>query len=329
MRRLSILVLAAALSSPSFAQPAAAPASDVREAQARASRAEEIGRLRASAANATANPTERVAILRRLAFIDQDEANSIAATLTRDPSTAVAVEAVDQLASFVALMGHGGHATAATPWEAALVGKHAQAITALRAAATDDRPVVAEQALAALMRQSDSEALSTVRNRFQNGTISASNAGRLCAQAAPDTGRACLIDLLNSESVEGQGVAIRYLGARRTEQAMIRNKVLFNTKQSPQARSIAAETLGRYDESFSNYGLTVAADSATPAPVFASVVKAFADRERYLGKLDAAQRSQLVRAIDSKITETSANTAPSKRSQALAPLLNLKVELAE
>lgn len=318
------LVLVAALS---LGLALAPPQVDPRVAAARAENASEITRLSGVAANPSRPPGERVASLRRLALLSDEDALKAAAALRNDAEAAVAEEAVDLLSSAVALMGNHSADHGGTPWGDAVAKQHTLASSALRDAAADPRAAIADRALASLARLSDPTGISMIRQRLERNQIAPKHAAQLCAQAAPQVGRSCLIDLLNDGSPEGQIAAIDFLGSRAADQQLVRNKILFNARTSISLRTAAANTLGRFDPTFDSYGMLLAADPATPPSVFAAVLEAYATRSSSAGNLGSLERSQLLRAVANKIEEVKRHTPSDREQKALRPLLRLQKQL--
>ncbi|MBA3512311.1 hypothetical protein [Sphingomonas sp.] len=310
--------------------PVSAPSQNVgdsRVAAFQAAQAAEVAALRTAAADPTRDPGSRVADLKKLALINEQEALSVAARLISDSDDAVAVHAVEVLFTSVALLGHHSHGASSSPWAAAVDAQRRLVETALQAAASDTRPLVAKPALKGLASLSHASILTRIPQAIRSDLITEPEAANACGLAQPDLARACLIDLLESPTPAAKKAAVTALAARAADRAMIRNKVLFNNKASVVLRIAAADSLARYDRSFATYGSLLTADPATPPGLFATVLRAQASHMELSGGLDAAQRSQLLRVIDNKINDVRQHTPRQNIGAVIEPLVDLRGEL--
>jgi hypothetical protein len=259
-----------------------------------------IEELSSRALSTAAGADERSAALRDLALLSESEAISAAARLVKDPAPEVALSAVRLLDSSVVLMDHS-HLDHASVWSKYVHSQHELAVQALGAAARDGRPQIRIAALKPLVRLGVPAAADLVRSAVSSRLLTDVEGVKLCAQGNNVVTRACLIDFLNSGSVAGKIAAVHELGATEAERPFIRNKILLNTKAEPPLRAAAAEVLGKYDPEFSRYALVITADPTTPPIVWSKVLQAHAAQADATGKLDSAQRANLLRAVESKL----------------------------
>ncbi len=265
---------------------------------------EKISQLEATIASKDAEVQERKKAFLELTMISDESALRVAGDLVHDDSLEIAQEAVAVLSNEIVLTSAQHMSTTEIGNSSSLTYSRKRfkaAIAALQAASVDARSQVRLPALKSLVRISDQDAIDSLRKAAIGSEISQPEAVRICAQAASNFGKACVMDFLNSGSLEGKTAAISVLGSMPSERSMIRNKIFLNSSAEPKLRSAAANVLSSYDPKFSSYAFSVIADPQLPTEVYASTLKGFAISTQADGKLDAAQWVTIKEALNHKI----------------------------
>jgi hypothetical protein len=266
--------------------------------------------LRKVAEDQTASIDARRNALRQLSILSEDEVLLTAAKLIADPAPQLKSEAVELLSSSVVMAGHGnqgpspddhGVPSSSSPWSTYVRSQHEFVRDALRTATQIAPPETQLIALRALVQFADEGAIDLVKQASASGAISQTQAVQICGLAANNDGRACLIDFLDTGSIEGRIAAVNVLGSIPSNRSMVRNKVFLNDQAQPSLRAAAADVLGIYDPSFASYALTITSDPKTPPLLYAATLRSYAANVQEAGKLDAAQRSVIRRAVENKL----------------------------
>jgi hypothetical protein len=265
----------------------------------------EIARLRSIAENGDSPVAERTRAFQELILSFKDVAFLSAAKLVKDRSTPIARQAVEVLSSAI---GMGSHADATKDHQeqasmaSDYVGKQENvARQALREAIKDPRPEVGSPARQALLPLSDEAAIASVKEAVKSGALPGPEGVRLCAQAASDRGRGCVLDFLSEGSPETKAAAVNVLGSIPHYRPLVRDKIYLASAADPKLRAAAANVLAHYDPAFLTYGLTVAVDPKVPAEVYAAAVNGYAISARAQGKYDSAQGAVVMRALGNKL----------------------------
>jgi len=291
---------------------------------------EEIGRLRKLAEDQTASTETRRDALRQLSIISEDEALLTAAKLVAGPAPQLKPEAVELLTSSIVMAGHGNQGPSAdhhgmspgtSAWSTYIQSQHELVRNALRTATQVAPPETKLVALKALVQFGDKGAVELVKKESATGAISQTQAVQICGQAASNEARACLLDFLDTGSIEARIATVNVLGSIPSNRSIIRNKIFLNDQAQPSLRAAAADVLGTYDPSFATYALTITSDPKTPPLVYAATLRSYAANAKEAGKLDAAQRSVIRRALENKLQ--AAQESDVSRGADVTPLKDL------
>jgi hypothetical protein len=168
---------------------------------------------------------------------------------------------------------------------------------ALLRALADPQPQVRSEAARRLAISSDEAALSAIERGIDSGLFSEADAVNYFGLADIRVGGPYLLRRLARGSSAAKALAVQYLGASRSYQLIIREKVFFDPEADPEARAAAATVLSEHDPTFASYALVAVLDPKVPALVFASIVKGYVHQTIEAGTLDASKRFLVERAI--------------------------------
>jgi hypothetical protein len=235
--------------------------------------------------------------------------------LATDASTEVAADALRFLSAVVVMHGPSPAATADDP--------AAKAIGALRRAVTDERQQIREIAAVALSSSNDESTIATLKQAYDGGKISESEAIRYMTLAKTSVAGKYVADFLENgnASLNSKSEAIAYLGTNSDYRAKIRDSYLQNNSAPVELRSAAAQVLAKSDPAFGSYAAALVADPSLPTPVFTGVVN------NLNARLPAAVVQEvLTKAVESQVNNQSKDSAKTealsnsvKRVQALRP----------
>jgi len=317
LTRFAALIALGPVMAPALAQNALPPNPDPALAAYYREHAGDVERLQSTVENKAAPMNARQQAFAELSRDYPDSAVVSAAKIITDPSTEIALKATEILANSVVMSGHGTQLVAMaapmSPIQAYHKSLHDSSRNALRVALNDPRPEVRTAAVRALVPLSDEAAITVLQQSAKAGHIPDAEAVKYCASLTSDLGRGCLLNFLAEGSPAAKNVAVQYLGSIPTYQPLVRNKIFLSSDTDPGLRAAAADTLGRYDPSFTNYALAVTLDPKTPPQVFASTVRSYVQRASAQGKLDFAQRTAITKAVENyqaKLNEDPEKNAP-------------------
>ena len=246
---------------------------------------------------------QRLAALETLSLKYSDAAVSAALVLVSDKTPAVARAAADLLASSIVMSDHKlrGHA-ALNARQKYVMERHTLAREALKSVLESPASETRSIAAGSLSSLSDQSALTIIQAAVSKGLYSEADAVNYFGLADPKIGAPFILPYLDRGSPAARVAAIGYLGANRSYQNMVRDRILMNTTAAPDTRAAAARVLGQYDREFPSYALSVTLDPKLPANVYAEVVNGYIAQSQVQGKLDAAKIGILKESIRNQLS---------------------------
>jgi hypothetical protein len=228
--------------------------------------------------------------------------------LATDTSTEVAADALRFLSAAVVMHGASPAANADDP--------AAKAIGALRRAVMDERQQIRGIAAVALSSLNDEPTIAAVKQAYDGGKISESEAIRYMTLARTSVAGKYVADFLENAnaSLNSKSEAIAYLGSSTDYRAKIRDSYLQNSSAPVALRSAAAQVLARSDPAFGSYAAALVADPSLPTPVFTGVVS----------NISAKLPPSVVQDILTKAAESQANGQTKNAAKTEAVLNSVK-----
>jgi hypothetical protein len=256
----------------------------------------EIRRLTAVALDKAKTDEDRMRAFAQLRLSFPHAALEPAIKLSKDPATAVAVQATRHLASVVVMMRHGaGHSAQHDKQDAV-----ALATEALRQLLLDDRKAVREIAATSLTSMNDPAALDTISKAAESGKLASAEAVRYLTLSKTQVGAPYVEKILASEkgSDTAKVEAVGYLAPLPAYKATIRDKYLLKDEVPSVIRAKAASSLASSDAEFMTYGGPLAQNPKIPPEVIQGIFKGLVEKgavSRDKAQLDLI-RTEMVRA---------------------------------